>query len=114
MSAPAFVFNHATGELQREGKLIALCRLHADIFNALAYAQGAIGVGGIAKAINMPAHAVENEMPALRARLKPLGILIASARPHNSFGGGKWLEFEDVKKWQPTIAPPIRLEGECP
>lgn len=106
MSPPPFVFNHKSGDLQREGKLIALCRLHADIFAVFAAAQTPIGYGGIAKAIGTPTHDVQNEMQSLIRRLKPLGIVIARS-PR-----GSWLEFEDVPKWRPTIAPPIRLEGE--
>lgn len=114
MTTRDYDFNEKTGELQRQKILVPLGRLHADIFGALDVAQGPMTVAEIARAINMPVHAVENEMPALRARLKPLGILIASSRPHRGVGGGKWLQFEDVKKWEPTIPPPVILEGERP
>ena len=107
MSRPEFVFSHKTCELSRGGKMIALSRAHADIFACLAAAQGLIGCGAIAKAIDLPDDVVEDELSSLARRLKPLGIAIASER-----GRGKWLVFEDVPKWQPNIPPPAVLEGE--
>lgn len=105
--SPPFVFNHRTGDLVREGRMIALCRLHAEIFACLAAAQGPIATAAIARAVNMPLHSVENEMPALAARIKRLGILIA-----RSLGRGRYLQFEEVPKWKPNIPEPVRLEGD--
>lgn len=109
MTAPPFVFNRKTGELQRGGRVIALCRLHADIFNCLAHAQTSIGCPAIARAVNMPVHAVENEMPRLARRLSHVWINICSSNQRH----GKWLEFEDIPKWRPSIPPPVRLDGEA-
>lgn len=106
MTTPPFVFNNKTGELRRQGIVTTLCRLHADIFNCYATAQTPIGAGAIAKAINQPEHSIKDEIPTLVKRLKPLGILIART---TSRGG--WLEFENVPKWKPTIAPPITIES---
>ena len=103
-----FVFDHRTGELTRNHSVIALCRLHAQIFACLAEAQGPIGRGAISRAIGVPTSSVDNEMPALARRLKPLGIRIAREK-----SVGSWLEIDAMPRWEPRIAPPVRLEGEA-
>lgn len=109
MTAPPFVFNSKTGELQRGGRAITLCRFRADIFNCFAHAQTMIGAGAIAKAIGAKkVDDVANEIPRLAKQLVPLGIRIA-----RDPGRGSWLTFEDVPKWRPSIPPPVRLDGEA-
>lgn len=110
MTAQPFFFNHNTGEVVKDGRATTLGVLQTKIFAALSQAtinHAPIGTGAIAKQINEHEDNVEDELPGLIRRLKKLGILVAYER-----GRGRWLEFEDVPKWQPTIAPPVRLEGE--
>lgn len=104
---PDCEFNEKTRELHRGGKVLHLCKLHADLFACLASAQAAIGTAAVAKATGMPEHAVTNEVRALARRLDSLSIKIA-ASPR-----GRWLVFEPMRKWQPDIPPPVRLPGEC-
>lgn len=102
-----FVFHYRTGELVRDGRAITLNRLHAGIFNAIAFAQTPIGAGAIAKSIGCPRHDIEPAIPGLARKLAKLGIRIASAN-----GRGRWLEFEPIQKWRPTIVPPATIDGE--
>lgn len=110
MTPPPFIFNHKTGELTRNGKMVPLGELHCKMFACFAIAQAPIGCGAIARTINLPVHAIENEMQRFCKRLRLVDISIASSRGHH----GKWLVFEDAQKWKPTIPDPVRLEGEVP
>lgn len=101
-----FTFNDKTGELSRGGKIISLCRMHAQIFDCLAKAQAPISSYAIERAIGAREKTVYFELPALCRRLRPLGISIATAQRK------RWLVFEEPAKWQPDIPPPVRLEGE--
>ena len=108
MTAPPFVFNHRTGELQRGGRAITLCKLHSEMFGCLALASedSPIGPGHIARSTNMKLHDVPGELRHLARRLNLVSIKIG-ASPR-----GRWLIFEDIPKWKPTIAPPAVLPGE--
>lgn len=105
--AADFTFNEKTCELSRGGKIISLCRLHAQIFDCYVKAQAPITVVGVATALGLPKHVVWVELTSLVRRLRPLGITFL-----NGGSRGRSLLFEDVPKWQPNIAPPARLEGE--
>jgi len=107
MSDPDYRFNPKTRELERGGVVTALCKLHADMFACYVEAQAPIGAGSIARALGLPAaNDISNEIPAFLKRLKPLGITLHTSPQ------GSWLVFEDIPKWKPRIAEPIRLEGE--
>jgi hypothetical protein len=110
MTAPPFIFNHRTGELQRGGRAITLCKLHSEMFAYLALASedSPIGPGSIARSTGMKLDDVPGEMRYLAKRLQLVSIRVGSS-PR-----GRWLIFEEIPKWQPNIAPPVRLEGEVP
>lgn len=108
MTPPPFIFNHKTGELSREGKMIALGKLHAQIFDCYYMAQAPVTVLSIAASIGYPRHIIDNEIPKLLARLRPLRITLA----RDSARGVRSIVCEPMPKWAPKIAPPVRLEGE--
>lgn len=108
MTAPDFIFDPKRCDLSRGGRVIALCKLHVDLFACLVSAQGPIGSAAVAKAVGIPIYDVIGEIRALAAHLDFLSISIASS-PR-----GRWLVFEPMRKWQPDIPPPVRLEGEAP
>lgn len=108
MTIPDFTFNEKTGELSRGGKLVSLCRLHAQIFGALVRAQGPISPTAIERAIGAVKKSVYFEIAPLARRIRPLGISIESGNRQ------RWLSFGEVPKWKPKIPDPVRLEGERP
>ncbi len=107
---PDFEFKDKTREILRGGKVLPLCKLHADIFACLLLASedSPIGIGPIARSTGMRVPQVPGELRYLARRLRLVSIEIAVS-PR-----GRWLIFEEIPKWQPTIAPPIRLEGDAP
>jgi hypothetical protein len=107
MTDPDFRFNHKTREVRHCGKAITLCKLHADIFACLLLAseESPIGIGPIARSTGMRIPQVPGELRYLGRRLKLVSIRIAVS-PR-----GRWLIFEEVPKWQPTIAPPVSAPG---
>lgn len=105
-ATPDFVFNEKTGELQRGDKLIALCRLHADMFACLAKAQGPISKRSMAVALNVKPTSLDYEWPAFRGRLCRLGIRVASQQGGRS---GYWLVFDEVPKRRVIVPPPVEV-----
>lgn len=111
MTQPDFHFNEKTGEIRRGGIVIPpLCKLHREMMACLLLAseQSPVGPTALARATSMPVYDVPGELRHLGRRLLSVSIRIASSPQ------GRWLIFEEMQKWKPKIAPPVRLEGEAP
>ena len=108
MTAPPFVFSHKTREITREGRVLPLCKLHAEIFACLCLAseESPAGAGTIVRATGMRITDVHGEVRYLARRLRLVSIKVA-ASPR-----GRWLIFEEVPKWKPNIPPPAILPNE--
>lgn len=110
MTPPDFHFNEKTGEIRRGGIVIPpLCRLHRDMLACLLLAseQSPVGAPAIARASGMRTTNVPDEIRNLARRLSHVAIRIATSPQ------GRWLIFEEMRKWKPNIPPPVRLEGEA-
>lgn len=102
-----FTFNEKTGEIARGGKLLALCRLHAQIFDAAkgATVEAPVPAATIAEQLRlgMNAAAVCYEMRAVNRRLSRLGLHFRGV--HGRRKQGFALVVDPMPKWEPRIPP---------
>lgn len=105
---PDFTFDEKTGELQRGSIVMLLKEAHRLMFVALR--SGArVPTQNLAEILEAPDKIwLANEVNRLRKRLRRIGLNIE---------GKKWIGYQlivgEMPKWEPTIAPPVRLEGEA-
>lgn len=111
MTSPAFTFNEKTGELARGGKLIALRRLHAEIFDAVAYATAPLIFERLQRRLSgkLSPRVLGREVAGLNRRIKPLGLAIEAVNGGNVMTMGRRLVVNEMPKWKPTIPAPAEV-----
>lgn len=106
MTHPDFAFDKKTGELRRGGKIVPLCKLHAEIF--VMHQDGdVLSTKDVADRLHIPFHDTQYAISCVQKRLRKIGLDLAGVS-----GRGRRFVVNDMPKWQPTIPPPITIEGD--